>query len=163
MPKSVDWNKQVAMELIKAGFFSLAKKNHPDHGGSHEKMLTLTATKEYLEGVLNGSQSYNYQQQREEPPKKPKRPQQEWPRRPSGEDSPRPQNMIRYAFGWWVIDDVEVIRTSDKAILVSVPKEDEPLWFPKSQLHKNANEVWEYEDVGAIVFSEWIARQKGWV
>jgi hypothetical protein len=154
MPKSVDWSKQVGLELVKAGYLSLAKKNHPDHGGSHERMLVLTATKEHLEGILNNTR-YTYQ----DPPKRPEPP----PRRPKHEDPPRPKNMEKYAYGWWMLEDVECIRDSDKAILVQVPKEDEPIWFPKSQLHKNANEVWEYDDVGTIVFSEWIAHQKGWL
>jgi len=166
MPKSVDWSKQVGLELVKAGFFALAKKNHPDAGGSHEKMLVLTATKEHLEGILNGTR-YTYQ----DPPKggpeytwhrKPEPP----PRRPKREgfsEPPRPKNMVKYAYGWWMIEDVECIRDSDKAILVQVPGEDEPIWFPKSQLHKSASQVFEYGDIGDIVFSEWIAKQKGWL
>jgi hypothetical protein len=150
MPKGVEWSKQVALELIKAGYFSLAKKSHPDHGGSHEKMLVVTATKEYLEGVLNGNQR---RKPEPEPP----------PRRPKHHDPRRPESMVAYAVGWWMIADVDCIRTSDKAVLVAVDTEDEPIWFPKSQLHRTVNEVWEYGDEGTIVFSEWIARQKGWL
>lgn len=154
MPKGVDWNKQVAVEIIKAGYFALAKKNHPDHGGSHEKFLILNATKEYLDSLMNGAA--RQESKTNEPP--PKRPYKQ-----HTSENERPPGMSKYAFGWWFIATVECIRTSDKAIMVKVPDAEEPIWFPKSQLHRTANQVWEYEDEGDIIFSEWIARQKGWL
>jgi hypothetical protein len=161
MPKGVDWNKQVAVEIIKAGYFVLAKKNHPDHGGAHEKFLVLTATKEYLDSLMNGAA--RQESPKSEPP--PKRPYKH--RAPEYPDEDRPQNIIKYAFGWWSIDSVEVIRETDKAIMlreldVGLLASD-PFWLPKSQLHKSANEVWQLGDIGVLVFSEWIAKQKGWV
>jgi hypothetical protein len=158
VPKGVDWNKQVAIEIIKAGFFSMAKKMHPDHGGSHERMLTLTATKDYLNGLMNGAA--RQESPKSEPP--PKRPYKHRAPEHPDEDE-RPPGIFKYAYGWWFIADARCIRTSDKAILVEVPDGIEPFWLPKSQLHKSANEVWEYEDEGDLIFSEWIARQKGWV
>ena len=153
MPKGVDWNKQVAVEIIKAGYFALAKKNHPDHGGSHDKFLILSATKEYLDSLMNGA-ARQESKTNEPPPKRPYKHQT---------SKYRPPGMFSYAVGWWFIINVECIRTSDKAVLVEVPDGEEPIWFPKSQLHRTANQVWEYKDKGDIVFSEWISRQKGWL
>lgn len=175
MPKGVDWSKDMALELIKAGFFQLAKKHHPDAGGSHEKMLTLGATKEHLEGMLNGSgwrTSYQAppheetararaeRKAKEEKEQERKTGRKEWKEQGSDEIPP---GLHKYAFGWWMIANVEVMRESEKAIQFVDQDGNGPWWMPKSQLHKNANQVWEMGDEGDIVFSEWIARQKGWV
>ena len=147
-----------------------AKKNHPNHGGSHEKMLVITATKDYLEGVLNGAKGYGPEWGRQKDwtdsssysnPKEP--PKQERPKPKTDGEPFKPKNIMRYAVGWWIIINVKCVRETERAILVEAPDEDEPFWLPKSQLHQNANQVWETFDEGDIVFSEWIARQKGWV
>jgi hypothetical protein len=156
MPKAIEWSKDVALELLKAGFFSLAKKYHPDHGGNHEKFLVLQATKEYLDGLMNG-RAKPQEPPRQERPKPPPRHEHRH------DDSERPANIEKYAHGWWTIASVEVIRTSEKAIQVIGEDDSVPFWLPKSQLHRSANEVWEAGDEGRLVFSDWIASQKGWI
>ena len=41
-------NTQLAKDLLKAGFRAMAKKHHPDHGGSVEKMQELNALKQEM-------------------------------------------------------------------------------------------------------------------
>jgi hypothetical protein len=43
---------RVADELVTAGFKSLARKYHPDMGGSHESMLAVNRVAEWLRALL---------------------------------------------------------------------------------------------------------------
>lgn len=68
---------------------------------------------------------------------------------------------------WFLVANVTCIRETDKALLVRVPalKEGNPPtedWVPKSQLHDEENEITTVGDVGMLVCSEWIAKEKGW-
>jgi hypothetical protein len=45
---------ELASDLIAAGFKNLAKRLHPDVGGSHEKMLLLNNIAEWLRSRLRG-------------------------------------------------------------------------------------------------------------
>lgn len=58
------------------------------------------------------------------------------------------------------IDDVEVIRDTDKAILCLIGGEE--VWLPQGQIDDDS-ECWQQGDTGLLVISEWIARQKGLV
>lgn len=50
------------------------------------------------------------------------------------------------------------LRESEKAVLVRI--EGEELWIPKSQI-RDDSEVYQKDDEGFLVMSEWIAEQKG--
>jgi hypothetical protein len=56
------------------------------------------------------------------------------------------------------IDDVLCINSTAKACLVLI--EGEEYWIPQSQIDDDS-EVWEKNDEGTLVISEWIAEQKG--
>jgi hypothetical protein len=45
---------RVARELVGAGLRSLARRYHPDAGGSHEDMIRVTACADWLRGVIDG-------------------------------------------------------------------------------------------------------------
>jgi hypothetical protein len=56
------------------------------------------------------------------------------------------------------IDDVICKAATGKAILVVI--EGEEYWIPQSQVDDDS-EVWEKDDEGTLVISDWIAEQKG--
>ena len=60
------------------------------------------------------------------------------------------------------VQDCEVLKETDKAILVESPNLGEPLWVPQSQVHADS-EVWREGDVGVLVISEWFAEKSGLV
>jgi Putative quorum-sensing-regulated virulence factor len=41
-------NPEIVEELVSAGLRALSKKHHPDVGGSHETMVAINATAEWL-------------------------------------------------------------------------------------------------------------------
>jgi hypothetical protein len=53
--KSQTPRQVLALEIIEAGRKTLAKTHHPDHGGTHEQFLALTAAMEWLRGLVNGT------------------------------------------------------------------------------------------------------------
>lgn len=60
------------------------------------------------------------------------------------------------------IDDCVCTKATEKALLVKVPGEKDPIWIPKSQVDDDS-EVWsdeENENTGTLI-SQWIAEQKG--
>lgn len=73
----------------------------------------------------------------------------------------------------YYIEVEEVIRDSDKAILVRVSEDEKTViaaedcdrtrevWIPKSQIHEDS-EVSEVGDVGTLVVNEWFAEERGW-
>ena len=150
------WDKGVVQELIKAGYRALTRRYHPDAGGSHEQMLVLKASFEYLDNIFKGPGGPSFGQEREKP--RGDGPFREKPREEYGEIK-----LKQYAAKWYYCDDVLVARETERAILVKFPTNAMPQWCPKSQLHATANEVWEEGDRGKIVMSDWIARQKGWL
>lgn len=66
---------------------------------------------------------------------------------------------------WVLIGPTTVVHESPKAIKVHV--EGTPLWMdewvPRSQLHKEENELSKTGDVGMLVIPEWLAKEKGWL
>lgn len=56
--------------------------------------------------------------------------------------------------------DVEVIRETDLAILVSDGDVED--WIPKSVIHEGS-EVWELGQQGDLVVMEWFAEKQGWL
>lgn len=57
------------------------------------------------------------------------------------------------------LDDVECIRETDDALLVTY--EGEEIWFPRSQIIFSESDVVEKGDAGTLVVTDWIARQRG--
>ena len=52
-PKSDEqWAKEIIAEL---GYRTAARQNHPDRGGSHEKMIALNLAYEQMKGARNAS------------------------------------------------------------------------------------------------------------
>jgi hypothetical protein len=47
--------QRVASELIDAGYRGLAKKFHPDAGGSHDAMILLSEAREWLSQQVRGA------------------------------------------------------------------------------------------------------------
>lgn len=66
---------------------------------------------------------------------------------------------------YWMLSDVTVMSKTEKAIKVKVPGVSMPQWLPFSQMHADS-EIGKASidgDVGQVVFTAWIARQKGWL
>ena len=180
MVDKISWDKKIALELIQAGYLRMAKKLHPDVGGTQEQILALTATKEHLEKFISGggssfrSDSYTYSRAREEP------------RRRSTYRNTRSQywdqadRSKEHGFTGEVplekhddpdyvqLRDVTIMSVTEKAFKIKIPTVKQPQWLPKSQI------IWERDnfqdisepvegDVVNIVFTKWIAKQKGWM
>lgn len=167
------WSKEVALEIIQAGFLRMSKKYHPDVGGTHEQLLDLAATKEHLEKFVagGGTQSdfrqADWTRAREEP------------RRPR--DTYRTGTRSRYwnqsqdftgevplepyeADSDYVqLKDVTIMSVTEKAIRIKIPGVKQGQWLPKSQIL--FDDFFEFIDgeVMAVVFTKWIAKQKGWM
>lgn len=61
---------------------------------------------------------------------------------------------------FFVIEDVDCFKESEKAILVQYGDNEATTgWFPKSQID-NRSEVWRPGQKGILVISGWIADQK---
>lgn len=56
------------------------------------------------------------------------------------------------------IEGAKVEHETPSAILVVV--DEEPIWFPKTQID-DESEVWREGHEGTLIVSEWIAKQKG--
>jgi hypothetical protein len=152
------WDKGVALSIIQAGYIRLTKKFHPDAGGSHEEMLILIATKEHLEKFIASGST------REEPRRgrSTYRSQQYWdnvynPDIPL-EPYPHDKDYIQLA-------DVTIMSVTEKAYKIKIPGVQMPQWLPKSQILVETFDTsdWTEGDVITIVFTKWIARQKGWM
>jgi len=163
---AVNWSKTIAEEIIKAGYRQLTKKFHPDAGGSHDEMIVLKATAEHLAGVLNGTASSGQRQQtndwRRQEKTETRRERWTWKARKPDPEATGEMKMREHKRAWFAVDDVLCVRVTDKAIQVKFPDVPMPQWLPKSQLHQDDNEVWEEDQRGTLVFSRWIAQQKGW-
>jgi hypothetical protein len=44
--------RAVAVQIVTAGFRTLARERHPDHGGAHDDMLVLIAARDALASLL---------------------------------------------------------------------------------------------------------------
>lgn len=64
------------------------------------------------------------------------------------------------------VPDCRCLRETDQALLVAVPEDHadrtNEIWVPKSQLHDDS-EVYEAGQIGTLVVTQWLARQKGWL
>lgn len=149
------WSKEVAKELLDFGYKLLSKRYHPDVGGSHDEMLTLGATRDYLLGFIEKGEVVRIEPYGPPPKHKPR----------GGEafkDADDEYSILReWSERWLYAEGVKVQVETEKAIKVKIPGVALALWLPKSQLHQDDNEVWEEEDVGVLVLSKWIAEQKG--
>lgn len=73
----------------------------------------------------------------------------------------------------YYVDVDEVIRESDKSILVRVSEDEKAViaaedcartrevWIPKSQIQEDSD-VNEVGDSGTLIVSEWLAEERGW-
>lgn len=63
------------------------------------------------------------------------------------------------------IDNVLVLRATDRALFVRLPEteewDEEETWIPRSQVVEG--DEWEVGDEGTLSVTEWLARQRGWV
>ena len=59
------------------------------------------------------------------------------------------------------IEKVSVIAATSKALLCDIDGEE--VWIPKSQIIEDESEVWDEDDEGTLVITEWIAKEKGLV
>jgi hypothetical protein len=170
----VNWDKAIALELIQAGYTRMAKKFHPDVGGTQEQMLALTATKEHLEKLLSGgsshyTDSFTYQRARESPPRRPRSTYRNTNRQWEQADQRTgevPLEPYPHDNDYMQLVDVTIMSITEKAFKIKIPTVKQPQWLPKSQLHEDfflaAGEILE-GDVLTIIFSKWIAKQKGWM
>jgi hypothetical protein len=65
------------------------------------------------------------------------------------------------------IEDAEVVRATDRAILVDSPLFDEPQWIPKSgKVIHDDSEVWDDTDdakgPGSLLIYRWFAEKQDW-
>lgn len=60
---------------------------------------------------------------------------------------------------WVVVDGAVCLRETEKALLIRV--EGGEHWIPKSQMNEDESDVQTQGDVGSLVISEWIAKEKG--
>ena len=58
------------------------------------------------------------------------------------------------------LQDVTCVAATDRAILCEI--EGEKFWIPLSQVHDDSS-VYELDDVGELVITEWIALEKNLV
>lgn len=68
-------------------------------------------------------------------------------------------NDLRYSDEWVEFEDVEVLRSTDKAGHFLIDGEE--YWIPWSQVDDNS--VDGDGEVGTLIITEWIAEQKGLV
>jgi hypothetical protein len=163
----INWDKAIALELIQAGYTRMAKKFHPDVGGTQEQMLALTATKEHLEKLLSGggshyTDSFTYQRAREAPPR---RPRSTYYSRQTADDFTGEVPLEPYPDDkdYVLLRDVVITSVTEKAFKIKVMGVKQQQWLPKSQmLFEEIPEPVEGDTVD-IVFTKWIARQKGWM
>jgi len=171
------WTKEMALEIISAGYKSMARKYHPDVGGTHEQMLGLTASKEHLEKVINGasdfrSDSFSYNRgpdwnrasanRREEDARKRR---QYWRNTKADEAAENiPIEPYPHDDDYFQIADVTIMAITEKAYKIKITGIRQPQWLPKSQLHEEMDlNAINDGDVLTIVFTRWIAQQKGWL
>lgn len=150
------WSKEVAKELLDFGYKLLSKRYHPDVGGSHDEMLTLGATRDYLLRCINGETLLFLTPE----------PAVKRAHKPRGGEAFKDDDdeyciLREWSQNWLYADNVRVQVETEKAVKVKIPGIALPMWFPKSQLHVEDNECWEADDVGVLVMSKWIAEQKG--
>jgi hypothetical protein len=178
---AVTWDKGVALALIQAGYIRMVRKHHPDAGGSHEEMLVLTATKEHLEKLLAGGghsytgDSYTYQRAREAPPRRPRSTyrntrsqywdQADQSKKTEGYNPEIPLQPYEADSAYVQLIDVTIMSVTEKAFKIKISGVQMPQWLPKSQLLYTDFELDKVAegDVVTLVFTKWIARQKGWI
>lgn len=62
----------------------------------------------------------------------------------------------------YVLEDVRVVRETDKALLIAITDHDEE-WIPKSQIDPHKSTAHEPGDQGDLVISMWLAKKNEWV
>jgi hypothetical protein len=53
-PPHLDAVREVAKEIVGVGYRELARRSHPDAGGSHQKMVVVNAARNLLQERLSG-------------------------------------------------------------------------------------------------------------
>jgi hypothetical protein len=174
----ISWSKEFALELIQAGYLRMAKKLHPDVGGTQEQMLILTATKEHLEkSIAAGRHDYTgdaftYQRAREGPRRRStyrNTRSQYWDQRDRSKDNEFtgeiPLEIYPDDLDYVMLRDVTIMSTTEKAFRFKIPGVKQGQWLPKSQMLLEGFETtgWVDGDVVTAIFTKWIAKQKGWL
>lgn len=170
------WTKEMALEIIAAGYKSMARKYHPDVGGTHDQMLDLTATREHLEKNLSGGNTsrseYSWERQRAREREESARRREEeerkrryWSQQQQTKPGEVPIKPYPHDDDYFMLEDVTVMAITEKAYKIKIPGVKAPQWLPKSQLNEDymADAVIAEGDVVNMVFSRWIAQQKGWL
>ena len=60
------------------------------------------------------------------------------------------------------IENCEVLKETQKAILVEADVFDEPVWIPISQIDDDS-EVYGIGHAGTLIITSWLARTNGWI
>jgi len=60
------------------------------------------------------------------------------------------------------IENCEVLRETQKSILVEADIFDEPTWIPVSQIDDDS-EVYGIGHTGTLIVTSWLARTNGWI
>ena len=165
------WSKEIALEIIQAGFIRMTKKYHPDVGGTQEQILTLQETKDHLERIMSGkaspdtyshqTDSSTYRRAREEP-------RTEWRTRwrtPPNDDFTGEVPLEPYPDDkdYVQLKDVVITGVTEKAYKIKIMGVKQQQWLPKSQMmFEEIPEPAEGDTVN-LVFTKWIAKQKGWM
>ena len=167
------WSKELALEIIQAGYLRMSKKLHPDVGGTHDQMLELIATKEHLEKSIAGGRSEStwspgpdFTRARESP-RKPYRTRSSYWRNTRDEyTGDVPLEPYPHDADYVQFVDVTIMEIREKAFKIKIPGVKVAQWLPKSQIHEEvfaAGGEYVEGDVLTIVFTKWIAKQKGWM
>lgn len=167
----INWSKEMALELIQAGYVRMAKKLHPDVGGTQEQMLVLQETKNHLEQILAGRASADtYRHQTDSSSYARSEPRTEWrtrwrnPPPPPKDDFTGDVPLEPYPddSDYVQLKDVTIMSLTEKAIRIKIPGVKVGQWLPKSQMLADHFDYAE-GDVITVVFTKWIAKQKGWI
>jgi hypothetical protein len=176
------WKKELAVEIIQAGYIRLSKKYHPDVGGTHDQMLDLTATKEHLEKLLGSGGTertgfttgprYNGPFSRERTPGgrqgtwRKAYEQSGYANKKENESTGEvPIEPYPHDVDYMMLTDVTIMGITEKAFKIKIPGVKTPQWLPKSQLHEDffTPDPYVEGDVADMIFTKWIARQKNWL
>lgn len=166
----INWSKEMALELIQAGYIRMAKKLHPDVGGTQEQILQLQETKEHLERILAGKagpdtyrhQTDSYQRAREEPRKSTYTGRSRYWNRADEYTGEVPLEPYPDDADYVQISDVTIMSSTEKAIRIKIPGIKVGQWLPKSQMLYDEDTFLDGE-VTTVVFTKWIAKQKNWM
>jgi hypothetical protein len=59
------------------------------------------------------------------------------------------------------IGDGEGLRETAEAVLIYLDDVGDEVWIPRSQIHESSD-VQDEGDVGSVVVTNWLAKERGW-